>query len=85
VPRSSRRVPSKQDATLSPSEQLHKLFDGEPGIGDDSAERARSDLLVVGNDDPGVRSVAAEDHMAAGLAAENEPGARKSSADFKAG
>jgi hypothetical protein len=61
------------------------LFDGEPGIGDDSAERARSDLVVIRNDDPGVRVVAAEDHMAPGLAAEDEPSALKRSANFKAG
>ncbi len=71
-------------AALSPSEKFHELLDGEPGIGDDSAERARSDLLVIGNDDPGVRLVAAEDHVAAGLAAEDEPSALKSTADLKA-
>jgi hypothetical protein len=49
------------------------LLDGESCVGDDSAERAQSDLLVVGNHDPGVRLVAAEDHVAAVLAAENEP------------
>lgn len=70
---------------MSPPEKLRELFDGEPGIGDDSAERARSDLLVVGNDDPGVRLVAAEDHVAAGLATEDKPCALKGSADFKAG
>lgn len=60
---------------FSPSAKFHKLFDGESGVGDDPAERA--DLLVVGNDDSGVRPVAAEDHVAAGLAAEDEPGALK--------
>jgi len=69
----------ERTAALSPSEKFHELFDGEPCIGDDSAQRARSDLVVIGNDDPGVRLVAAEDHMAAGLAS-----ALKGCADFKA-
>jgi hypothetical protein len=74
----------ERTAALSPSEKFHELFDGEPCIGDDSAQRARSDLVVIGNDDPGVRLVAAEDHMAAGLATEDEPSALKGCADFKA-
>ena len=40
---------------------------------------------MVGNDDSGVRLVAPEDHVAAGLAAKDEPRALKGSADFKAG
>jgi hypothetical protein len=71
-------------AGLSPSEELHELLDGKPGVDDDAAERARSDLLVIRNDDSCVRSVAAENHMAAGLAAEDEPRALKSSTDLKA-
>jgi len=69
---------------LSPSEEFHELFDGEAGIGNDSPERAQSDLLVVGNDDPGVRLVAAEDHVAAGLAAEDESRPFQRGADFNA-
>jgi hypothetical protein len=42
-------------------------------------------LLVIGNDDPGVRLVAAEDHVAAGLAAEDEPSVCKCRTDFKTG
>ena len=42
----------------------------KPSVGDDAAERAGSELLVVGNHNPGVRLVAAEDHVAAALAAE---------------
>jgi hypothetical protein len=40
--------------------------------GDDAAEGARSDLLVVGHDNPSMRFVAAENHVAATLAAEHE-------------
>jgi hypothetical protein len=29
---------------------LHELFDGEAGVGDDAAEGAGADLLVVGLD-----------------------------------
>jgi len=60
----------ERSAGLSPSKQLHELSDGKPSVGDDAAERAGSELLVVGNDNPGVRLVAAEDHVAAALAAE---------------
>jgi hypothetical protein len=69
---------------LLPSEQSHELVNGESGIGDDAAERTGSDLLVVGNNGPGVRLVAAEDHVAAGLAAEDEPGVLKGGTDFNA-
>jgi len=60
----------EHSAALSPSKQLHERFDGKPSVGDDAAERAGSELLVVGNDNPGVRLVGAEDHVAAALAAE---------------
>ena len=49
------------------------MIDGHAGVGDDAAEGARSDLLVVGYDNSGMRFVAAEDHVAATLAAEHEP------------
>ncbi len=68
-----------------PSEQLHELFNGESGVRYDAAERAGSEPLVLGNDGPGVRLVAAEDHVAAGLAAEDESRALEGGADFKAG
>jgi hypothetical protein len=71
-------------AALSAPEQFHELFNGQTGVCDDAAERAGSQLLVVWDDGPGVRSVAAKDHVAAGLAAENESGALKGCADFKA-
>src|SRR5262249_8402595 len=61
------------------------LIKGESSIGDDPPERAGSKRLMVGNDHPRVRLVAAEDHMAAGLATENEPGALQRSTGFKAG
>ena len=61
------------------------LSNREAGIWNDAAECAGSELLVVRYDDPGVGLVAAEDHVAAVLAAENKSGAFKSGADFKAG
>jgi hypothetical protein len=70
---------------LSPSQQLHELFNGEPGIGDDPTKRARSELPVVGNDNPGVRVLATEDHVATRLAAEDKPGPLQRRADFKPG
>jgi hypothetical protein len=70
---------------FSPSAKFHKLFDGGSGVGDDPAKRAQSDLLVVGNHYPRVGLVAAEDHVAAVLTAEDEPGALKGGADFTAG
>jgi hypothetical protein len=59
-------------SAASASEQLYELIDSHAGIGDDAAEGARSDLLVVGHDNPNMRLVAAENHMAATLAAEHE-------------
>jgi hypothetical protein len=47
------------------------LIDGHSGVGDDAAEGAHTDLLVVGHDDPGMRLVAAENHVAATL--EHDP------------
>jgi hypothetical protein len=48
-----------------------KIVVGCPAVEAD-ASGARSDLLVVGYDNPGMRFVAAEDHVAATLAAEHE-------------
>jgi hypothetical protein len=67
------------------SEQLDELFNGQPGIGNDPTERAGSDLLMVGDNGPCVRLVAAKHHVAAGLAAEDKPRAFQGSADFTAG
>jgi hypothetical protein len=63
---------------------LDELFNAESGIGDDAAERAGSELPVVGNNDPCVRSVAPKHHVAACLAAEDEPGALQGGADLAA-
>jgi hypothetical protein len=68
-----------------PSKQLHELFNGESGVGDDAAERAGSDLLVVGNNGPGVRLVAAQDHVAAGLTPEYEAGTLEDGTDVTPG
>jgi len=67
------------------SKQLDELLDGESGVGDDATGRAGSKLLVVGNNDPCVRLVAAKHHVAAGLTAEDETGAPQGSANFTAG
>jgi hypothetical protein len=63
---------------------LHELFDGHAGVGDDSSERAGSNLPVVGDDGAGVRLVAAEDHVAAALAAEAKSGALEGGTDLGA-
>ena len=52
-----------------------KLIHGKSSVGDDAPERSLSDLPMVGQDDAGERVGATEDHMAAGLTAELEPGA----------
>jgi len=49
-----------------------KLADGEAGIGNDPPERPLSDLAMIGDDHAGGRVVAAQDHVAAALAAEHE-------------
>ncbi|HEY7242386.1 MAG TPA: hypothetical protein VH678_00705 [Xanthobacteraceae bacterium] len=69
----------------SAPKQLDKLFNRESGIRNDTTQRAGSELLVVRNNDPGVRLVASKHHMAAGLAAEDEPGALQGGADLTAG
>ena len=68
----------------SSSEQLHELIDCETGVRDDPAQRAGSNSLVIGNNDPRIRLVAAQHHMAAGLPAEDKPDALQSGADFQA-
>ena len=61
-------VNRRRAVPLSPSEQLHELVNRQSSVGDDATQRAGSKLLVVGDNDPGVRSIAPEDHVAAGLA-----------------
>ena len=56
----------------SASEQLYELIDGHAGVGDNAAEGASSNLLMVGYYNSGMRFVAAENHVAPTLAAEHE-------------
>jgi hypothetical protein len=72
-------------SAASASEQLYELIDGHAGVGDDAAEGAHSDLLVVGYDNSGMRFVAAEDHVAATLAAEHEACTFQGGSHFSAG
>ena len=76
---------SRGDWAPSASQQIHELFYGKPGIGDDAAQRAGTDLPVIGDYGTGVRFVAAQNHMASGLAAENEAGAFDHCLYFTAG
>jgi hypothetical protein len=61
------------------------LLNGKSGISDDVAERASSEPRMVRNNGSRIRLIATEHHMAAFLAAEDEPGAFESSSDFTAG
>jgi hypothetical protein len=54
---------------------MYELINSESGVGDDPSECTLSDLPVVGHDNTSIRVAAAQDHMAAGLAAELEAGA----------
>jgi len=63
---------------------LDELFKGESAIGDDAAERAGSELPVIGNNDSCVRSVAPKHHVAACLAAKDKAGALQGGADLAA-
>jgi hypothetical protein len=81
----TRRAQRARLAAQSASKQFDKLRDGEAGVGDDAAQGAGSELFVVGNDYPCIRFVATKHHVAACLAAENEPCALKSGADFTSG
>jgi hypothetical protein len=54
------------------AQKIQEGFDGQTGVSNDAAERTRSDLLVVGDDDASPWVVAAEDHVAAGLTAKNK-------------
>lgn len=64
-------IPPISAASLPP-EQPHELVDRETCVGDDATECAGSDLPVVGNDDSGMRRVAPQDHVTAGLPAKHE-------------
>ena len=70
---------------LSPSQQIHELFNRKSGVGDDAAECAGADLFVVGDNGTGVRFIPAQNHMAACLAAKDEAGAFQGGAYFTAG
>ena len=59
-----------------------KFLHGQSSVGDDAPERALLDLPMVGYDDAGKWVSATEDHVAAGLTAELEPGTFQSQADL---
>ena len=62
--------------TYSTPEQLHELFQGETGVRNNSAEGGwadRADLLVVGDNSPGVRLIPAENHRTAREFGEYKP------------
>jgi hypothetical protein len=81
------RVQTRVDVLVATStpEQLYELIDGHAGIGDNAAEGTRSDLLVVGYDNPRMRFVAAEDHVAATLAPKHEAYLFQGGPHFSAG
>ena len=62
-----------------------KLIHGQSSVGNDTSERSLSDLPMVGHDHTGEWVAATEDHMAAGLTAELEPGAFQSQANLAPG
>jgi hypothetical protein len=68
--------------TALSAQQLLELADGEARVGDDPPHRSLSDLAMVGHDDTCIWLAAAQDHMAAGLAAKLEAGALQSRADL---
>lgn len=69
----------------SEAEQIDKLLNREPGVGNDPTERAGSNLFVIGNDDPCVRLLAPENHVAASLSAKDKSGVLQGRADLPAG
>ena len=77
--------PGFSTATASASEQLYELIYGHAGVGDDTAESARSDLLVVRYDNPSTRLVSAKNHVVAILAAEHEACPFQGGPHFSAG
>jgi hypothetical protein len=76
---------SRHDAAPTAPKQFNELLDGEAGVGDDATQRAGSEPFVIGHDGPCIGFVATKHHVAAGLAAKNEPSALQGSADFTAG
>ena len=68
----------------SASEQRHKLLNSETCVGNNAAERADPHLLVIRNDNPCMRLIAAKHHVTAGLTAKNKADALKSSANLTA-
>jgi hypothetical protein len=72
-------------AARSSSQQLNELINSHAGVGNDAAESAGADLLVIGNDGAGERLIAAQDDMTASLATEDEAGSLQGGADFAAG
>ena len=67
------------------SKQFNELFNREPSVSDDAAERAGTNLPVIGNNHSRVRLVSAKHHVAASLTSEDEPGVLQRSANFTAG
>lgn len=64
--------------------QFDKLLTSEARVGNDAAERADPQLLVIGNDDPCVGPITAKHHVTAGLTAKNEASTLQGSADIPA-
>jgi hypothetical protein len=62
-----------------------KFVHGQSSVSDDAPERALPDLPMVGHDHTGEWVIATEDHMAAGLTSELEPGTFKSQANLAPG
>jgi hypothetical protein len=69
---------------LSAPKQLYELLNSEAGVGDDTTERAGPKVFVIGNDDPCVRLLATQHHVATSLSTKNEPDALQRCEDFSA-
>lgn len=67
------------------TQQFDKLLNSEACVGNDAAERADPQLLVIGNDDPCVGLITAKHHVTAGLTAKNEANTFQDSTDIPAG
>ena len=76
---------SRRGIRILTAQISHELIDGEVGVRDDTPERALADLFMVRHDNAGMRSIAAEDHVAAGLPTKHETGALQSPPDFATG
>src|SRR5262245_4098331 len=66
-------------------QQGDELLHRDACIGDDAAERAELDPAMIGHDDPSRRVAAAQDHVAAPLASEDEAGSLQRGPDRAAG